>query len=168
MRRALLFFFLLCLIIPSGAAEAYDWAEFARLVIPEIGMDAFVVLLEEVPGGWEEVPMGVVGELEGDPNTLWVHREGIGQLLGELVPGDPIQLYRDWSMVSPSLWLRVVGKKRVLISDLDRAIARAGGSTFFLVTCHPPGGPPFPQRLVIEARVVRPSKTGVQPFRRWR
>jgi len=164
--RAFLLLVLLCLVLSLGIAEAMSRGEFVRLVISKIGMTASIVLLEETREGWEEIPMGLVGELEGVPNTFWIHRGGIGQFLASLEPGDPIELYQDWGMTSPPLRLRVVGKKIVLVGELERAISRAGNGTFFLVTCHPPGGPPWPQRLIVEARVVPRTRTWL--FRRWR
>ena len=164
--RVFLVLLLLCLVLFSGMAGAMSRGKFARLVIPKIGMTASIVLLEEAPDGWEEVPMGLVGELEGVPNVFWAHRGGMGQFLDQIDPGDPIELYRDFSMTSPPLQLRVVGKQIVLVSELERAISRAGNGTFFLVTCHPPGGPPWPQRLIIEAQVVPCTRTWL--FRGWR
>jgi len=164
--RAFLVLFLLCLVLHSGIAGAMSRGEFVRLVIPKIGMTAPIVLLEEIPGSWEDLPYDLAGQYEGESNLFGLHRGGVGRLLESLEPGDEIRLYRDWEMTSPRLWLRVVGFRRVLVSEFWRAVETAGGDTFFFVTCHPPGGPPWPQRLIIEAQVVPRTRTRL--FRGWR
>jgi sortase A len=135
---------------PQG--EAMPEGAVARLEIPDIGIDAYVVegtdtsALAEGPGHYPETPT------PGEAGNVGIagHRTMYGAVfhdLDQLAAGDVIRTYTT----SRSATYRVVEVIVVDPSQVD-VVAPTEGSRLTLTTCHPIGS--AAQRLVVVAELV--------------
>jgi LPXTG-site transpeptidase (sortase) family protein len=123
-----------------------------RLVIPRIELQTEVLegtdasALEHGPGHWEESPFPG----EGGRCVISGHRTtfgGVFRRLGELQPGDTIEMHMRYGVIEYEVFDSIVVKP-----DRVDAVRQRGLEELSLATCHPPNSGEY--RLVVQARAV--------------